>query len=110
VNADGRETLSVDLSSLPAPRPRPVGAQLALGGIRVVDFTHFVSGPVSTLILADFGAEVIKIENADRGDDFRAMRQANLAGEGGPFLWANRNKQSVGLDLSRPEGARSPGS
>jgi len=89
---------------LPPHQPRPETAKLALSGVRVIDFTHFIAGPVCTLILADFGAEVIKIENAARGDDMRAMRTFQLAGEGGPFLWANRNKQSVGLDLSLPEG------
>ena len=89
---------------LPPHQPRPEAAKLALAGIRVIDFTHFIAGPVCTLILADFGAEVIKIENAARGDDMRAMRTFQLGGEGGPFLWANRNKQSVGLDLSLPEG------
>jgi crotonobetainyl-CoA:carnitine CoA-transferase CaiB-like acyl-CoA transferase len=88
---------------LPPHQPRSEAAKLALDGIRVIDFTHFIAGPVCTLILADFGAEVIKIENAARGDDIRAMRTFQLAGEGGPFLWANRNKQSVGLDLSLPK-------
>jgi crotonobetainyl-CoA:carnitine CoA-transferase CaiB-like acyl-CoA transferase len=94
-------TLRVEL---PSHRPRPEAAKLALDGIRVIDFTHFISGPVCTLILADFGAEVIKIENATRGDDLRAMQAIQLAGEGGPFLWANRNKQSVGIDLTLQEG------
>ncbi len=89
---------------LPPHQPRPEAAKLALEGVRVIDFTHFIAGPVCTLILADFGAEVIKIENAARGDDMRAMRTFQLSGEGGPFLWANRNKQSVGLDLSLPAG------
>jgi crotonobetainyl-CoA:carnitine CoA-transferase CaiB-like acyl-CoA transferase len=89
---------------LPPHQPRPQAAKLALGGLRVVDFSHFIAGPTCTLILADFGAKVIKIENAARGDDMRAMGTARLGGEGGPFLWANRNKESVALDLSLPEG------
>jgi formyl-CoA transferase len=91
-------------AELPPYRPRPATAKLALEGIRVIDFTHFVAGPLCTMTLADFGAEVIKIENAARGDDFRAQRMSELAGEGGPFLWANRNKQGIGLDLSLAEG------
>ncbi len=95
----------VAIADLPHHRPRPADAKTALGGMRVIDFTHFLAGPMCTLILADFGAEVIKIENADRGDDFRGMKMsAEVGGEGGPFLFANRNKRSVGLDLSRPEG------
>jgi crotonobetainyl-CoA:carnitine CoA-transferase CaiB-like acyl-CoA transferase len=95
--------MSFDLE-LPAHQPRPEGAKLALSGIRVIDFSHFIAGPTASLILADFGAEVIKIENATRGDDMRPMGTARVGGEGGPFLWANRNKQSVGLDLSVPKG------
>jgi crotonobetainyl-CoA:carnitine CoA-transferase CaiB-like acyl-CoA transferase len=95
--------MSFDLE-LPAHQPRPEGAKLALSGIRVIDFSHFIAGPTASLILADFGAEVIKIENATRGDDMRQMGTARLGGEGGSFLWANRNKQSVGLDLSVPKG------
>src|SRR5882757_7355021 len=93
-----------NFQELPPHRPRPEAAKLALDGVRVIDFSHFIAGPVCTLILADFGAEVIKIENAARGDDMRALGTARLGGEGGPFLWANRNKESVGLDLSLPEG------
>lgn len=77
-----------------------------LAGLRIVDFTHFLAGPMATLILADGGAEVIKIENAARGDEFRHFQppEARLGGEGPPFLWANRNKQSVALDLKADAG------
>jgi crotonobetainyl-CoA:carnitine CoA-transferase CaiB-like acyl-CoA transferase len=78
---------------------------LALEGVLVVDFTQFIAGPYCTLILADFGADVVKIENPLRGDDMRQLKGAEIeGGEGGPFLWANRNKRSVTLDLSRPAG------
>jgi crotonobetainyl-CoA:carnitine CoA-transferase CaiB-like acyl-CoA transferase len=77
-----------------------------LAGLRVVDFTHFLAGPMATLILADCGADVIKIENAARGDEFRHFQppEARLGGEGPPFLWTNRNKQSVALDLKSDAG------
>jgi crotonobetainyl-CoA:carnitine CoA-transferase CaiB-like acyl-CoA transferase len=77
-----------------------------LAGLRVVDFTHFLAGPMATLILADGGADVIKIENAARGDEFRHFQppEARLGGEGPPFLWTNRNKQSVALDLKSDAG------
>jgi crotonobetainyl-CoA:carnitine CoA-transferase CaiB-like acyl-CoA transferase len=56
-----------------------------------------------TRFLGDMGADVIKIENAASGDDLRRF-EPNLAGESVPFLWANRNKRGIALDLSR-EGA-----
>jgi len=90
---------------LPSLTPRDVAAPLALHDILVVDFTQFISGPYCTMILADFGAEVVKVENPAHGDDFRLMKMAELAsGDGAPFLWANRNKRSVTLDLSHPAG------
>jgi len=89
---------------LPPHQPRPEGAKLALSGVRVIDFSHFIAGPTASMILADFGAEVIKIENAARGDDMRQGAGPRIGGEGGAFLWANRNKQSLGLDLSVSEG------
>lgn len=88
---------------LPPPTPRPAGAATALGGIRVLDFTHFIAGPVATMFLADMGAEVIKIEKVGRGDDFRGFGPQR-DGMGPPFVWCNRNKKSVALDLTKPEG------
>jgi formyl-CoA transferase len=55
------------------------------------------------MILGDLGAEVIKIEKADGGDDFRRLSPAVTEREGGPYLWANRNKKSIALDLNQPE-------
>jgi len=86
----------------PAPTPRPVGAPLALSGVRVADFSHFIAGPLCSMILADLGAEVIKIEKADGGDDFRRLQPAVSDQEGAPFLWTNRNKRSIALDLKQP--------
>lgn len=90
----------------PPPTPRPSGAGLALAGIRVADFSHFIAGPLCAMILADMGADVIKIEKADGGDDFRRIRPAVTDQEGAPYLWANRNKRSIGLDLKQPEARR----
>ncbi len=77
-----------------------------LAGLRVIDFTHFLAGPVSTMILADGGAEVLKIEDAARGDAFRHFLPPDerLNGEGVPFLWCNRNKKSLALDLKSDAG------
>jgi crotonobetainyl-CoA:carnitine CoA-transferase CaiB-like acyl-CoA transferase len=79
-----------------------------LKGIRVLDWTIWQQGPVATVMLADLGAEVIKIEERDRGDPGRAI----LAVAGGPtsrdgrnfyFEANNRHKKSIALDLKRPE-------
>jgi crotonobetainyl-CoA:carnitine CoA-transferase CaiB-like acyl-CoA transferase len=92
--------------TLGPPPPRPDGAPLALAGIRVADFSHFIAGPLCSMILADLGAEVIKIEKADGGDDFRRIRPAVTEQEGAPYLWTNRNKKSIALDLKQPDARR----
>jgi crotonobetainyl-CoA:carnitine CoA-transferase CaiB-like acyl-CoA transferase len=99
-------SLKPDRPELSAPIPRPSGAPLALAGIRVADFSHFIAGPLCSMILADLGAEVIKIEKADGGDDFRGLRPPITEQEGAPFLWTNRNKKSLALDLKLPEARR----
>jgi crotonobetainyl-CoA:carnitine CoA-transferase CaiB-like acyl-CoA transferase len=71
----------------------------ALDGVRVIDFTHFIAGPMCTRFLGDMGADVIKIENAAAGDDLRRF-EPSLGGESVPFLWANRNKRGMALDLA----------
>ncbi len=85
---------------------RPEGKPLPLGGIRVIDFTQFVSGPMGTLILADLGADVIKIESPAGGDSFRKYPpiDPDLPTQGAPFLWTNRNKRSVAIDLKTEAG------
>jgi crotonobetainyl-CoA:carnitine CoA-transferase CaiB-like acyl-CoA transferase len=92
-------------AEFPEHAPRPSHAPKALEGIRVVDFSHFIAGPFATMILADMGAEVIKIEAPGHGDDLRRYPpvHADLK-HGAPFLWTNRNKRSVALDLKSPEG------
>ena len=87
---------------LSPPPARPKDAPLALAGIRVADFSHFIAGPLCSMILADMGAEVIKIEKADGGDDFRSLRPPVTDREGAPYLWTNRNKKSIALDLKQP--------
>jgi crotonobetainyl-CoA:carnitine CoA-transferase CaiB-like acyl-CoA transferase len=84
--------------------PREKGAPTALDGLLVVDFTRVVAGPACTQTLADFGAEVIKIENPDGGDDTRSYEHADLAGESAAFVSLNRNKRGIALDFTRPEG------
>jgi crotonobetainyl-CoA:carnitine CoA-transferase CaiB-like acyl-CoA transferase len=88
---------------LPDRVPRQKGAPAALDGLLVIDFTRVVAGPACTQTLADFGAEVIKLENPEGGDDTRHYEHADLAGESAAFVSLNRNKRSIALDLTRPE-------
>jgi crotonobetainyl-CoA:carnitine CoA-transferase CaiB-like acyl-CoA transferase len=75
-----------------------------LDGIKVLDLTRVLSGPYCTMLLADMGARVIKIEQPGRGDDTRAWGPPFLEGESAYFLSINRNKQSVTLDFKHPDG------
>jgi formyl-CoA transferase len=88
---------------LPDRAPREKGAPTALDGLLVIDFTRVVAGPACTQTLADFGAEVVKIENPDGGDDTRHYEHADLAGESAAFVSLNRNKRGIALDLTKPE-------
>jgi crotonobetainyl-CoA:carnitine CoA-transferase CaiB-like acyl-CoA transferase len=72
-----------------------------LDGYRIVDLTSMISGPLATMILADQGADVIKVENPDGGDHTRAANNARN-GFSASFLNNNRNKRSVALDLKNP--------
>ena len=77
--------------------------RLPLAGIRVVEFTHMVMGPACGMVLADLGAEVIKVEPVGHGHAGDATRQ--LIGSGaGFFPLFNRNKKSLALDLQTPDG------
>ena len=92
-------------TEFPLHQPRTAGADLALQGLRVVDFTHFIAGPFATMILADMGADVIKIEAPGKGDDFRQYPPiVPEFGGGVPYVWTNRNKRSVSLDLKSEHG------
>ncbi len=70
-----------------------------LAGVTIVDFTRVLSGPYCTMLLADMGARVIKIEQPGRGDDTRAWGPPFVHGESAYFLSINRNKESLTLDL-----------
>ncbi len=73
-----------------------------LDGVTVLDFTRVLSGPYCTMLLADMGARVIKIEHPGRGDDTRAWGPPFVNGESAYFLSINRNKESLTLDLKHP--------
>lgn len=76
-----------------------------LEGVRVLDLSRMLAGPYGAMLLADMGAEVLKIEDPDGGDPMRVMGPPFLPdGESAYFLAVNRNKKSVALDLGRPEG------
>jgi crotonobetainyl-CoA:carnitine CoA-transferase CaiB-like acyl-CoA transferase len=87
---------------LPERLPRAKDAPTALDGLLVVDFTRVVAGPACTQTLADFGAEVIKIENPEGGDDSRAYEHAEIGGESAAYLSLNRNKRDIALDFAVP--------
>ena len=81
------------------------GKRLPLSGIRVLDLTWVVSGPQATRILADLGAEVIKMEARTRGEQVRNMTfNPRVLSTRGMFVYFNRNKLGASLNLSGPEG------
>ena len=85
--------------------PPSTGTPIALlDGVRVLDITTSIAGPYCTLLLADLGASVVKIERPGNGDDSRAWGPPFLDGESLWFLSVNRNKQSVSLDFAKPAG------
>lgn len=75
----------------------------ALEGIRVLDLTRVLAGPFTTMILADLGADVVKIEQPGQGDDARAF-PPHINGESAYFMSLNRNKRSITLDLKNDAG------
>jgi crotonobetainyl-CoA:carnitine CoA-transferase CaiB-like acyl-CoA transferase len=77
-----------------------------LDGLLIVDLTRVLSGPYCTMLLADMGARVIKIEQPGRGDDTRGWGPPFVGEESAYFLSVNRNKESLTLDLKQPEGRR----
>ena len=77
-----------------------------LSGVFVLDLTRVLSGPFCTMLLADMGARVVKVERPGEGDETRAWGPPFVAGESAYFLGTNRNKESITLDFKRPEGRR----
>jgi formyl-CoA transferase/CoA:oxalate CoA-transferase len=74
-------------------------------GVRVLDLSRMLAGPYGSMLLADMGAEVVKVEEPDGGDPMRVMGPPFLTGgESAYFLSINRNKKSIALDLTRPAG------
>src|SRR5215467_15010533 len=77
-----------------------------LAGIRVVDLTRILAGPLCTMMLGDMGADVIKVEPPDKGDDTRSWGPPFVAGEAVYFLGVNRNKRSLTLNMAVPAGQK----
>ena len=75
-----------------------------LVGVRVLECAQIMAGPTCGALLADLGADVIKVEKIPGGDDARAYREPRIGGVSAPFLVMNRNKRGIALDFKRPEG------
>ena len=73
-----------------------------LAGCRVVELAHIMAGPVCGLMLADMGAEVVKVEKV-AGDDTRRMLPPDVNGESAAFMMMNRNKRGIALDLKQAD-------
>jgi crotonobetainyl-CoA:carnitine CoA-transferase CaiB-like acyl-CoA transferase len=76
----------------------------SLDGIRVIDLSRVLAGPLATMFLGDLGADVVKIERPGSGDDTRAWGPPFAAGESAYYLSVNRNKRSITLDLAAKSG------
>lgn len=79
-------------------------AAAALDGIRILDFSHALAGPYCTLLLADFGAEIYKLESPGGGDMGRGWGPPFAGGQSHFFLGLNRGKRGISIDLKHPEG------
>ena len=75
-----------------------------LEGLRVIDLSHIMAGPACSMLLADMGADVIKVEKMPGGDDARRMVPPTVADESAAFLIMNRNKRGIALNLKTEEG------
>lgn len=91
--------------SSPPPSAAAKERRTPLDGIKVLDLSRVLAGPFSTMLLADLGAEVIKVENPDGGDLTRHWGTALPGGERTYYLSVNRTKRSIAVDFTKPEGA-----
>ncbi len=92
--------MSEQVSAKPAG-PRHPGP---LAGMRVLELAQIMAGPTCGMLLADMGADVIKVEKLPGGDDSRDYRDPRINGVSVPFLMMNRNKRGIALDLKAPRG------
>ena len=75
-----------------------------LTGLRVIELAHIMAGPVCGLMLADMGADVVKVEKIGSGDDSRRFLPPAIEGESAAFMMMNRNKRGIALDLKHEQG------
>lgn len=75
-----------------------------LTGVRVIELAHIMAGPICGLMLADMGADVVKVEKIATGDDTRRMVPPEIEGESAAFMMMNRNKRGIALDLKHKDG------
>jgi crotonobetainyl-CoA:carnitine CoA-transferase CaiB-like acyl-CoA transferase len=75
-----------------------------LAGMRVLELTQIMSGPTCGQLLADMGADVIKVEKLPGGDDARAYRDPQVGGVSAPFMMMNRNKRGIAVNLKHEQG------
>ena len=73
-----------------------------LSGLKVIELAHIMSGPTAGMLLADMGADVIKVEKVPGGDDTRRFTPPEVNGESSAFMMMNRNKRGIALDLKQP--------
>src|SRR6202142_803225 len=75
-----------------------------LDGLKVIDLSHIMAGPACSMLLADMGADVIKVEKMPGGDDARRMVPPTVGEESAAFLIMNRNKRGIALNLKTEAG------
>ncbi len=85
-------------------QPSPTPRKGPLSGLVVVELTNVMAGPVGGLLLADMGAEVVKVERLPGGDDTRRAIPPEIQGESATFMIVNRNKRGIAVDLKHPDG------
>jgi crotonobetainyl-CoA:carnitine CoA-transferase CaiB-like acyl-CoA transferase len=82
----------------------PAAATGPIAGLRVIELAHIMAGPVCGLMLADMGADVIKVERVPGGDDSRRFLPPDIDGESAAFMMVNRNKRGTAIDLKQESG------
>ena len=87
-----------------AQRPEPTRPSGPLAGMRVLELAQIMAGPTCGMMLADMGADVIKVEKLPGGDDARGYREPRINGVSAPFLMMNRNKRGIALNLKHEQG------